>query len=88
MDVPDRPQKSFSQTERRAYIVDKLLDFGLSPEFWNKARFGRELLSVSDTTVRYDLEAIAQSIEEHHNREDLDVDSSLKLYLQKLAESE
>ena len=88
MDVQDKPRKDFSQAERRAYIVDKLLDFGLSPKYMNKARFGRELLGVSDTTIRYDLEAIAQSIEEHHNREDLDVDSSLKLYLEKLAGSE
>ncbi len=88
MDVQDKPRKDFSQAERRAYIVDKLLDFGLSPKYMNKARFGRELLGVSDTTIRYDLEAIAESIEKYHDRDKLDVDTSLKIYLQKLTESE
>ena len=84
----DLGKNDYGQTERRAFLTEKLLRLGMPPKYLNKSKIGREILGVTPTTVARDLKAVAQSINEHHDRENLNVDSDLKLWIQKMAEGE
>ena len=84
----DKAKTNFGPTERRAFLTELLFQFKRSPKYLNQSKIGREILRVTPTTVARDLKAVAQSINEHHDRESLDVDSDLKLWIQKMAEGE